>query len=56
MGLIELFTNPPEVIIGKTTTLAEGFLAVDIPNAASQKPDDLRKAVKAKKSEGIDVD
>ena len=34
----------------------EGFLAVDIPNAASQKPDDLRKAVKAKKSEGIDVD
>ena len=28
MGLIELFTNPPEVIIGKTTTLAEGFLAV----------------------------
>ena len=34
----------------------EGFLAVDIPNAASQKPEDLKKAVKAKKSQGIDVD
>ena len=29
---------------------------MDIPNAASQKPEDLKKAVKAKKSQGIDVD
>ena len=32
----------------------EGFLAVDIPNAANQKPEDLKKAVKAKTiSEGF---
>lgn len=35
----------------------EGFKeAVDISNAAGQKPEDLKKAIKAKKSENIDVD
>ena len=34
----------------------EGFLAVDIPNASGIKPDELKKAIKAKKADGMDVD
>ena len=35
---------------------SEGFLAVDIPNASGIKPDELKKAIKAKKADGMDVD
>ena len=34
----------------------EGFLAVDIPNASGIKPEELKKAIKAKKADGMDVD
>ena len=34
----------------------EGFLAADISDASAQKPEDLKKAVKRKKAEGVDVD
>lgn len=34
----------------------EGFVAVDIPNASGIKPDELKKAIKAKKADGMDVD
>ncbi len=34
----------------------EGFLAADIPNASGTKPEDLKKAIKAKKADGMDVD
>ena len=34
----------------------EGFLAAEIENAAAQKPEDLRKKIKAQKDKGADVD